>query len=1648
MEGERTAEDSSSSAASAERPNTPQPNPENNDNSESNTQNNSEQETAEEIARRTQSLSSPQDVALSIVSLPLETQVNILRSIKGWVKEELKREIDGMLVLKEAELQRQREQGPIQESQETNQQREAREAAERKQAARVREQESQSRNEQLENQEKERIKERDIKFIDDMLEKKGDIGQKIEYLEKNKEQFSEHSKQAIDEKINQLKREQSNEDNSNGSENNDNGSNDGGKPPNAQGAEYDEEGDRNELESSLDRIDREILNTVTELGEYYDKELTYRTNTNLGDNKGRHEEGYLQNRIRELQSQKEGRVHSLEEKIHALKAANDKVRSEPENIERFKEWERLLRELDLSETDKHQAEEQALQGKNTQSLEGRLREIEEESGRNTAGKNESVDRKALKDRLEINAHKINNFVVDLGGDPNRLNPSNPEHKKLIDDYNSLKKDKNDIETYIKRQNTIHHRIAELKINGDPNLGIHEDEQFKIFKDFRDRESEYFKLNDEIEKNKHGGHHESGPSRNFKKEDTFNIAYNNYEEAKGGINKDRKERYENLVESYLREANERGYFQPFIRGINEAIKDAKARALVQTGDERNIKLELPDYEKIIDYLSQALQDPKGKIQDHLETEIKEGKRRGTIDANGHIQIEEDDLDHFEGIARFWLEKAKKGYELQREGKNFIPEFKGEHNLGNQKGRFWETSFSGYYQVTAKTQEQFEQAINSFASYLTGGAVDRDPNALLRQLASFEGEFGVKAELYLDTHIARGLRHQLKAYVGFWSADYFASLANTKDYQAILNHTLNGVDGVEIMGEVMKARGGLTGLAIRLIERDRRFLPLTRYHGENGGFARTGDYEYLVREKTEMFLAEEVALYDLSDYVEGIDALYGKQKVELKQANLSELVHYQSTERFKSHFRINQRAEDIRDRLKRGDHLNAEDAEFYKNRMEQATEAVKFARLAQSALGERALKAAPSYIIEIRKQNEAGNYVDQNGIEINEKGQILINGNTITRRDFLNFIDQKRIMSEIPQGLQSIYDQEKDNEEFLKLIRVKEKNKKNLTSDEMVRYQKLKNKITKKEEKQNFWQKLFGGKSKGGADQGLKNDALVEGIGFQMERTDYVSKELAIKYMQFAENLARIMASVENQQRKKRGEDKLTAPEIARKARAFRWYARDQIKKYGLQAKILDERGNEVFFKGKAAKLIDIKNNIKQAQFLKEGNATINLESAVSITTFIHQIVRERGLTKKQYLQEKDQIETEAKAKIQELLRTDQYISVDFDGASTHVISQWNNQSYLALQHEIRSQILRPEILYAAEQIRKGEKKAEDVDILASMLLQIDPGLERLRQTSEERHDIELIHTAVEQSFQGHWRITRELDRLFIDPTTIDTKTYYGIPNERFSIKELIWNSNKIAREAQRFARRAYQLIAESPVHWSSFADTAGQDLSGVMGLFERGSWYAKQFSKEATDSNVLAGWIGDILQAYDVYVMFAKSGKPTGKNDMVTSLMVKPFNDLDKAETINDFVKAVTNPGAEIGLYNALRGLLGRAEDLLKAIEAQDNTRATKGALWLEEADIVFQDGKAYVIKYEKGKPQAPEEIADPQKMKDTGSGAHSAYNFYREYVRYASSAGRLDYPSQAWAIWMMGKPFNLKKISGFDNFWEWFGSKAIRIYPE
>lgn len=1415
-------------------------------------------------------------------------------------------------------------------------------------------------------------------------------------------------------------------------------------------------------ERTLGKIERDLLNTIRHLSEF-DQVSAKERNSEHGR---KYLEG-LQNELEKLLEEKRNRAFTIESFRKEVLTADKKLASK--SSEERAEFNKLLRDFRTPQDERHKEEEGESNKRDIPELQGRLNELVRQDG----------DISVLNVKKELRESEIRQILLEMNyidirdenrlkeiderrSDAARLNELNERRRVLIAENERITES-------IKRIKAVKYQIAKLKIfggkitkSGGGTIEIKPEDRFKDYADYAEKEEKYRKLLTE----KVGDEKRDKEGIDFTSKKSFTQALEQYN-FQNGVDNFESEENKEIIESYLQEANRRGYFTEILKELNSVLDDVRR-------NNRHPEVttwSIPDshYEQIMHIINKYLND-EGYLKRYLLNEVKAGRRSSDLEIEGDSYSAMDlDLDKFDGLIKFWLGRIKKSVDEVKEGKIPQKEFSNEFNLLGHEGKYWRINYAGYYDIFALTKDQFEEVATDFGEYLVSGAIERDPNKLISEFEKFSSALTSKAETQRLGGTTRSLKIQLRARVGLYAADLFAALANTENYKQIMGYFFKDLEGMEVIPESQKAIGGLVGLATRLIDRDRRFNSLFRYHGENGRFAleenKSGDYEYAVRERTEELLAEELMIYEISDKAPNVTTGTAQTAEEIKQNNFDGIVLYQTTEDFKSRFQENTEVKKIRDKVRNKEKLNPQERFIYESRIKKAREAVKFARNLHSALGERTLRAAPSYIVEHYKTTASGWYLDKEGNEVTRYGHLIYNGDEITIKAFMKDIEEKtRKRQQIHPNFLNVYHRIKSDREFVKLLEEKLRKKESISLQESEKYKKI--------------VELLG------------NDNYVQGEELIKEKVDYVSKDLAIKFMQFADNVARIIAANENEKRKIDGLEPLTQAQISAKAREFRRQARKEIYINGLSAVIRDEEGNIVYFEegtaSKERKRIKLEDGreVFEAANQKEGKGLVNIDSAVSLVAFRKTV--EAEVKQNNPGKTKEQIDKLIKQKYEDFLKSKKLISVDFDAGSSHVLSHWNAQTYIALQHEIRSQILRPEVFKAAFALRKGEVLPEDseieieveelvdgvkkkikkkipMDVLASWRLQIDPTLTRLTDLThnankEERINIALLQNAVNQSFQGHWKITRELDRQFFDYSSGNQRVYYGIPNERFALKELIWNANKVAREHSRFARRAWVLIPESPVHWSSFADMAGLDISGLNGIFKRSLKYDQEFQKEATDSNVIGGWIEDVLKAYSVYVKFARGG--TENNEQVTSLMMKPFNDLDSAEKINNFIRAGVDSSDEITMYQGFRPLLGRLEKLLNSIEAQDNSRASKGALWLENAEILFlEDGRVRVLYYDNdGNPKTKDigngleipnwQDIDSHELKETGAGAHSAYTFYHYFVGYANAKGVSDYEAQAWAIWVMNRGNYLSRQNGFKNFWEFFGSKAIRTYPE
>lgn len=1365
-------------------------------------------------------------------------------------------------------------------------------------------------------------------------------------------------------------------------------------------------------EPRLRDLDTEVVQRVGMLGMFEERGVLYRISQT-----GRRVLVRVQDSLRGLQ---EKRVVKAENDLRgARRAVLDAEREikdrEPHKLDRYKD---ALDGLRIKEDRRHSHFEASNAGRSAADL---AREAEDLS----------IDYQEMAAWYEPRILELQRAIS--GGDPGRDDPAG--HRTYVENYTrlmdeeQLRRERLDV---LERQ-----RNSALYLMGRAEL---EDADNALLVGYWEAEQRYVDIRSE-RRDSSSKKIEAGAA--FVGDMPFRTALDIAEGRVSGTPAERSEAKE-VVESYFREAGRRGYLAGFKDGM-EGYLGAIQEALASRG--QRISLTQDQLARARIMVEQAKNESRAirrvTLEDGTEVDMtfverfihqerSEGKRRDGVDPDAVM---------FNEVIGVWLDRMDKYVVDLATNPRAECLYNGEFTMAS-RGKGWYISEYGTPVVerhAVTTKEDFEACMWSYADFLIGGSVDRSPQQLFQKLQQFSEFFqGLAADRF--PQFAQMWRMQLKAFVGTYAADYFASLANTPNMEAALTETFREADGIDVLPAAFMAMDGQVGLAIRLMNRRRRFRPMHRYSGENGGIAfhvttrpdghqdlATGSLEYIVRDSTELLLAQEVMIYELSESLSSSSSLAPREASE-RDANLRAVANFQTTAEFMEKYSVNNRTLRIRDALRRGQDISEVDREYYQEKLDKAIKAVSFARRIESATGERARKASPSYIVPVCVRDHQGRLIDRDGHVIT-KTEIKVENPKAKDMWWV-----KRALKRIPTHT---------------------------------------------------------------VEHKKSGDPVVE-------RVDYLDELGSTQFMQFADSLGRILAQRDNERAQaayvaartafeadtgnaslraamQAAEAKLrpvNAWEIRNRANEFRRRAKLQLSMYGYGAKILDQNGEELCFivkkqtKGsdfQDGTLVDIDSartlaEVTEMRYDARHEALIALGHTIPVTA-----AELRSLTRAQ-IQELEQRKYDSlgaaeKAEIDARVKESvgDYQTLDFDQASTHILAGWNAQTYLGYQQEIKSQLLSAKVRMDALRIRRGEILPEEADPLASMLLQLDPTLTRLRPTMEDKPHLKVINACVAESFSRHFRIRDELALQF-SRSDGSIRSYYGIPNERFSWKELLYSADKLNREPERFGRRGYLLFNRSPVHAFTFAEGFGGDLPMAVGASTtRRDEFIRGYDKEVTDSNVYAGWISRINRAYAVLVRLAKGGQ-LGQ-EAVVPLGLKPFNDLD---SMTGRIKAAFQNGeGHHGFLESFRKCLGRLEATLKSIESQDNVTGESGAFRIEAADVRYVrlvDGvKTYVfptaddrnVVYDyaevcfynnAGKPIPDNRSSarvrgevwrrlDQQNVTtDVGLGAWSAKTFlYSSFIPYARENGPQDYPHEAWAI----------ELTEGLEVWQYIDSKAI-----
>lgn len=340
-----------------------------------------------------------------------------------------------------------------------------------------------------------------------------------------------------------------------------------------------------------------------------------------------------------------------------------------------------------------------------------------------------------------------------------------------------------------------------------------------------------------------------------------------------------------------------------------------------------------------------------------------------------------------------------------------------------------------------------------------------------------------------------------------------------------------------------------------------------------------------------------------------------------------------------------------------------------------------------------------------------------------------------------------------------------------------------------------------------------------------------------------------------------------------------------------------------------------------------------------------------------------------------------------------VHLDFDKAVDSYLALHTTHSYWAYQNNNTHTLVPDYVFDQARKIRDGKLRWEDADILAGLLLTVDPTLTRVKGFPGDQMSLEgiVFDAAVEDSYMSWIKVRNGIKDRFLprdgNPEHMDMGYYiedFG-GESRFALQiECL-----VAKMPKRWARRFAAALAITPIHASTMADNLGRkgvlgavsmmadkinDLSGQRILGQFG--ITKFINMVDAASELWFSLVGGIdpktgLHHEGIFM------KPTSNNDKLVQYW-------DVMRTGNEYPKVINS-----FLYE-LKETFSRVEATLKIIRKMySDNRNAGGALDLSKTDIFLPDGR-----------YNPEIAKD----RNTGSSRHIAKMFWDAYVEWLLSA--------------------------------------------
>ncbi len=306
-----------------------------------------------------------------------------------------------------------------------------------------------------------------------------------------------------------------------------------------------------------------------------------------------------------------------------------------------------------------------------------------------------------------------------------------------------------------------------------------------------------------------------------------------------------------------------------------------------------------------------------------------------------------------------------------------------------------------------------------------------------------------------------------------------------------------------------------------------------------------------------------------------------------------------------------------------------------------------------------------------------------------------------------------------------------------------------------------------------------------------------------------------------------------------------------------------------------------------------------------------------------------------------------------------VPVNFYLATHHVYGRWTGHTYWSYQEEHRHLLLSPKTEADARAVRDGTLRPEDADDIAIQRLLIDPTLLRTRRflvEHMEERERKLIMMGVEDSYQGHFRIGRELYRVFwpkLGTPSTDMKVYYNLQDVNGYTKILDSMRGQIAEDSARFSRRGPRLLPDLHNPVVALSEYLGQGTSGALGIFNMmSSPVYREFGTMALDKF-------SAMMDFGGKVKGALIENADNDGNYIEGLLLKLLNESDELQGFdkNKLPREDSHIWADEAhqqeFCSLLRKTFGRLERYLKILVIMESkTRNASGALWAENMDVL------------------------------------------------------------------------------------------------